>query len=313
MLKGVLPQLTDEVELVVRDDSPNEETRKVFDAQTRGKNIHFNYVKGEKIGLDAANMFLIEHARGKYVWWFSDDDEMYEGAIAKVVSLVKKYPDIAFMWANYDFAEPNHPALSRDEGFFEDGSDTIETLGTNIGLLSSLIFRRDEALQSLPVMKKHLKGFSFAGLVPPLSILSGTGKFYFLKGPYVLAHPTTSEEFKKAFTKNGVIKNVAFDSYGVDFYRIMREFEGGFRRSAVRNVLAANFASLWRGMAVAWIGGWDTPEGKRWKMFTLYWSFPEVWLAMLVFLLPLPLNRFLYRVYKIFFNRRKWAFGRAGR
>ena len=31
MLIGLMPQLTDEIELVIRDDSPNNETKKVFE------------------------------------------------------------------------------------------------------------------------------------------------------------------------------------------------------------------------------------------------------------------------------------------
>ncbi len=310
MLRGVLPQITNEVEIVVRDDGPNDEAKKAFDFLAAGKAINFNYIKGEKIGLDAANLFLIENARGKYIWWFSDDDEMRPGAIAKVLELVKSNIDISFIWANFSVYGNKNSTILRDDGFFIDGSEVLDVLGTNIGLLSTLIFSRNEALQSLPQARKHIKGFSFAGLVPLLTVLSGSGRFYFLKGPYVVAHPTTSEEFKRAFVKNGKIENIAFNSYGIDFFTIVKEFEGKFKKRSIRKLLATNFGALWRGMVVAWIGGWDTPIGKRWKMFTLYWDFPEFWLAIPVFLLPLSVNAFLYKIYKIFFSHRKWKFGK---
>ena len=308
MILGVLPQLTEETELVVRDDSPNDETKKIFDKLIQGKSINFRYFKGEKIGLDAANLFLIENARGGYVWWFSDDDEMRPGAIHRVLELVRQDPAISFLWANFDFAQENNPVVVREDGFFRDRNEVIETLGVNIGLLSSLIFNRAGALAALPAMKKHLVGFSFAGLVPVLSILSGSGKFYFLKGPYVLCHPTTIEEIKKITTKTGEVKNEGFNVYGVDYYNIMMEFAGKFKKRSVRKALAVNFGSLWRGMLVGWVGGWDTPRGKLWKMFRLYWSFPEFWIALPFFLMPLWLNRILYRIYKVFFDRRRFRF-----
>jgi hypothetical protein len=163
----------------------------------------------------------------------------------------------------------------------------------------------------LGIAKKHVVGFSFASTCVVLFILSEPGKFYFLRGPYILCHPTTTQEFKEKLVKDGRIRNEAFNVYGVDFYNILGEFKGKFEKKAIRKILSVNFAALWRGMVVAWIGGWDTPIGKRWKMFKLYWSFPEIWLAMPIFLMPLFVNRFLYRIYKVFFNERKWVLGRS--
>lgn len=308
MLSGVLPQLSEQVELVVRDDSPGNGTKEIFDRLIAGGNIHHKYISGEKIGVDAANLFLIEKASGKYIWWFSDDDEMRPGAIARVLELTKKHPEISFIWANFDFEREGNPAVEREDGFFRDRNDVLETLGTNIGLLSTLIFKREESLSSLPAARKHIVGFSFAGLVPILSVLSGIGKSYFLRGPYVLCHPTTTEEIKQITTKSGEIKNEGFNVYGVDFYNIVMEFKGKFSTRAIRKILSVNFASLWRGMLVGWVGGWDTPRGKLWRMSKLYWSFPEFWIALPAFLMPLSFNKALYKIYRIFFRNRKFAF-----
>ncbi len=310
MFRGLIPQLTSGVEVVVRDDSTNLETQEYFDRSLLGNAINHQYYKGEKIGVDAANLFLIEKASGKYIWWFSDDDEMRPGAIAMVLELIKKFSEISFVWANFDYAKDGNPAVKREDGFFKDRNDVLETLGTNIGLLSTLIFKREEALLSLPAARKHIVGFSFAGLVPILTILSGPGKFYFLGGPYVLCHPTSLDEIKQITTRTGEIKNEGFNVYGVDFYNIVKEFEGKFSRRSIRKILTVNFAALWRGMLVGWVGGWDTPRGKRWKMFKLYWSFPEFWVALPLFLMPLWLNKLLYKVYKSFFSHRKFVLGR---
>jgi len=310
MLTGLIPQLTSEVELVIRDDSPNNETKKAFDELIEKFNppIKINYVQGEKIGLDAANIFLLENATGEYVWWFSDDDEIMPNAVTHVLELVKKNPEITFIWINFGFQNLNNLAVIRKDGFFEDRNEVLETLGTNIGLLSTLLFKRDEAVPSLVQARKHIVGFSFAGLVPILHVLSGFGKFYFLRGPYVLCHPTTIDEVKKITTKTGEIKNEGFNVYGIDFYNIVKEFEGRFKKSSIKKILTVNFASLWRGMLVGWVGGWDTPKGKRWKMFTLYWNFPEFWMAIIPFLMPLWINKLLYKTYKIFFRERKFVF-----
>ena len=310
MLMGLMPQLTDETELVIRDDSPNDETRKVFDELVEKFKplAKLNYIQGEKIGLDAANLFLLENAIGKYIWWFSDDDEFMPGAIAKTLELIKKYPEITFIWVN--FCDFKIIAIDRGDGFFKDRNDVLESLTIGaIGLLSTYFLRREDALMALPVVKKFVKGFSFASTSVVFYVLTGSGKFYFLRGPYILCHvSTTVDEIKKSIVPGKKIDNKYFNIFGVDFYNIVMEFSDKFTIHAVRKILTNSFSCVWRGILVGWIGGWDTPQGKRWKMFKLYWSFPEFWIAMPLFLLPLWVNKILYKIYKIFFSHRKLVF-----
>ncbi len=313
MMTGLLPQLTAETELVIRDDSPNDETKKVFDELFQKFNppIRVDYCQGEKIGLDAANLFLLERATGEYIWWFSDDDEFLPGAIARVLALVKQYPEIDFVWVNYGFGSVQQLAVDWPDGFFQNSQKALEKIGPNIGLLSTLFLRRKKGLKSLPLARKHTKGFSFAALVPVFDILADAGRSYFLRGPFVL-HSIEMEKgiaaMRKVVASGGEIKNAYFDYFGVDFYKILKEFDDRLGKKFVKKILAANFSSLWRGMLVGWVGGWDTPKGKRWRMFKLYWNFPEFWLAIVPFLLPLWINKGLYRIYKVFFSHRHFRF-----
>lgn len=311
LLAELVPQLTPEVEVVIRDDSPNTLSEDVVKKELVARGVSLRYIRGERIGLDLANLFLLEKARGVYIWWFSDDDELAPGAIARVLGLVKKYPDIAFMWANFAYDKGRKLAVSLpEERFFRDRDELLELLGTNIGLLSTFIMKREEGLPFLELGRRNSIGFAFASLVPVLGSLTGSGRFFFLRGPYVLCNPTPVEEIKEIATHTGEIMNNGFDVYGVNFYNIVTLFKGKFKRSSMRKLLADNFAAVWRGILVGWVGGWDTPRGKRWRMLRLYWSYPECWVAFPVMLLPLPIVRGFYRFYKLFFNERKWRWGR---
>lgn len=310
LLRGVIPQLSGEIELLIRDDSPNEETAAIVGRLLAGTNINYRYVHGEKIGLDMANIFLIKQALGRYIWFFSDDDELLPGAISRVVSVLKNHPEISFAWTNF-LVDQKFPAVKPPtDRFFENRDEVLDLLGTNIGLLSTLIVRKAEAINSLPIAKQFAIGMGFSGLVPPLLALSGSGKFYFFGKPVISNHLMKPEEIKLITKKNNIIKNGAFESYGVNFRAVILTFAPVFKKKTIHNLLKKNFAALWRGMLVGWVGGWDTPAGKRWKMFKLYWSFPEMWIALPIFLLPLSVNKFLYRIYKIFFSHRKWVFGK---
>lgn len=306
MLKGLLPQLTPETEVVVRDDSTTADSKDVFDRMVAGKAINFQYFTGPKIGLDAASLFLLERAKGEFYWLFSDDDELLPGGIDAVLGLIKVNPDLNLIWANFDSDLPRGVAIQgRPSGFFRDGSEALEVVGTGIGLVSTQIMRKQSGLSGLDIARRHVVGFSFASTCAYLHVLSGPGRFYFLAGPYVLNHPTTIEEIKRATIKTGEIVNEGFNVYGIHFYSIVKEFEGKFTRRSIRRILKTNFAALWRGMLVGWVGGWDTPSGKRWKMFKYYWSFPEFWIALPIFLMPLWVNKILYKVYKLFFSHRR--------
>ena len=305
ILQSLIPQLTDEVELVIADGSTNTQTKEIFE-RLLGQHSHHKFiVRGENVGYDGAIVILIEKATGKYIWFFGDDDEIHPGAIAKVLELIKKFPEIAFMWANFDYATVGHNAVVRDEGFFKDRNEVLSSLGLNLTLLSTSIFKRDEIQQTLPKTKKLIAGSAFAALVPVFEALAGSGKFYFLKGPYVLYKPQTLDEMKHSMTKTGEIKNIAFDAYGVHFLNIVKEYESKFDSQVVKKILTNNFSTLWRGMLVGWAGGWDTPRGKRLRMFKLYWSYPECWIALPLFLLPTWLIKLMYRTYKLFFSHRK--------
>ena len=320
MLRGVLPQLTSETELIIRDDSVNLKSVEIFKKLADSK-INYRYFKGKKIGFDRACFFLVDKARGKYVWWFSDDDEMAPGGIDRVLKLVKENSDINFVWANFLVINNGTLAVSQPDKFFKNGDEALDDIGTNIGLVSTLIFNKEMVRPFFGLVQKYL-GSAFANMVITFGIISSPGKSYFLRGPYVICHLLSEEELKAAVLtgnrtmsqttdKINTINNDGFQVYGINFYNIIHEFDGKFSKGAIRRILTKNFASLWRGMLVGWIGGWDTPKGKRWKMFKYYWNFPEFWIAMPLFLMPLWVNKILYKIYKIFFSHRKFIFNKS--
>lgn len=307
-LRSIVPQLVPGVEVFIRDDSSDNKTEEIVKKYLSDNTIRYH--KGEKIGIDGAVLFLTEQAKGDYVWWFGDD-AMDKGAIKKVLNTLKQYPDISFIFINcrkFDDYKPFYQ-LGQDK-FFKDNNQILEEIGTSgLGFVSSTLFKREKALSGIEQSKKYM-GSAYINMFLIFHIISQKGKYYFLSKPYVVNYPATTEQITAIVKKDGVIKNNAFQVFGVNAFNIVSEFKDKFNKQSVRRMIAANFAFLWRGILVAWIGGWDTPKGKRWKMFKLYWSFPEFWVALPFFLLPLSVNKFFYRVYRTFFNHRQWRFGK---
>lgn len=308
LLRRLIPQLDERMEIVVRDDSTSQESAEIFESLTGQKRFPTQYHKGEKIGLDAANLFLLEKARGTFIWWMGDDDILLDNAIQTVTGIIKSDSEINLIWANFAYQEISNLVMDRPDGYFKNGSDVIRSLGVNIGFLSTYIVRTDIGRQGLTYARRHVHGFAFASTAVVLWVLTQPGKFYFLRGPYILCNPTTIEEIKIATIKaDGSVVNAGFVTYGIYFYEMATELASYFEPGAVRKLLSLNFGALWRGMLVGWVGGWDTPQGKRLRMLRLYWSYPECWIALPLFCMPRPVVKSFYQIYKIFFTHRKFV------
>ncbi|MDD5146000.1 MAG: glycosyltransferase, partial [Candidatus Pacebacteria bacterium] len=298
-------QITAEVEVFVRDDSTNSETEELI--KQYSKKFPIRYVRGKKEGIDRTVIYLTKEASGEFIWWMGDD-VINSNSIAKVLSIIKNHPDVNFIWANYNIFGQNSLAVNILEDRLFSGIDEI--LGgdvTGLGFISATIFRKKIALSALSGAERYI-GSLFSNLYIVLYVLAAKGKSYFLRGPIIEAYPATPLEIKEITTKSGKIENPGFEVYGVIFRNIFMEFFEEFGRKNIRKVLKKSFASLWRGMLVGWVGGWDTPRGKRWKMFKLYWSFPECWVASFIMVMPFWVNKKLYEIYKVFFDNRRFIF-----
>jgi hypothetical protein len=65
-------------------------------------------------------------------------------------------------------------------------------------------------------------------------------------------------------------------------------------------MLKRSFTQMWRGVIVGWIGGWDSPNGKRIKLMRHFYRYPEAWVAFLLFSMPLWVVKVIYQIYKKF-------------
>ena len=167
---------------------------------------------------------------------------------------------------------------------------------------------RETASLAINFGRNHIHGFSFASTAIFLKAVSDGCKNYFYRGPALKCNPTEIDEIKKITTKNGFIQNDGFKVYGEYFRSLIVDLPKQFTSKAKDYMLSRNFSSLWRGILVGWVGGWDTPKGKRLTMLKLYWKYPECWIALLLFSVPLPVLRALYPCYKTFYSHRKFIF-----
>lgn len=290
LLQSLLPQVNSDVEIVVRDDSSNNETERIV--------VEFNekfpirYFRGERGGLDRAIIFLTQEARGEYVWWIGDD-LLERGAIQRVLRHVSEYPETTLIVVNSRETTASRSAFELgNDHFFRDRNEVIEQIADGLGFITATLFRREKSLSGIEKAKRRI-GSAWVCLYLILHVLSQEGKYYFLSTTYVISDhrdPRTPAWYD------------GFTVFAVNFVYIVREFTGKFRRKSLRKMLSGNFAGIWRGILVYRAKGYThdlgSPSPKLPILFKLYWSFPEFWIALPLLVLPRGVVRFLYIIYR---------------
>lgn len=99
-LDSIIPQLTDEVEIVVVDGASTDSTRVVMERYAADC-PRLRYIRlPEKGGVDQDYCKAVEHARGEYCWLFPDDDLFKPGAVQRVLVELRKGHSLVIVNAN---------------------------------------------------------------------------------------------------------------------------------------------------------------------------------------------------------------------
>lgn len=299
LLTSLVDQITDEVELIIGDDGDIEETRKVLGEFPDFEIIHFKNDDGP--GFDKNLLAVTNKARGEYIWWFGDDDEFLPGAISTVLGLIRTHPDILYIWADFYFSGTKKFTVDLPGSrLFTNRNEFLENIAVGIGYISASILKRKIILEGVEKSKKYI-GSAFVHVPLVLHALSQKGVYYYLQGPVIVNHPADPATAKPSNVENAdtSLSHISlFEVFGINFANILRTFRGSFSNKSIRRVIKKSFGSTWRGVLVGSTAGWDTPEGKRWKMFVNFWMYPECYLALILFSLPPKVNAFLYDKYK---------------
>ena len=92
-LESILPQLTDDTELVIVDGASTDNTCEIVQRYVK-RCANIRYVRlAVKGGVDKDYDLAVENARGEYCWLFTDDDILNPGAVQAVLTqLNNAYP-----------------------------------------------------------------------------------------------------------------------------------------------------------------------------------------------------------------------------
>ncbi len=289
-LDSLIGQDMDGVEIVIRDDSQDMETERIVaEYLTR---LPIRYFHLSKEGVDRAFLFLSKEARGAFVWWFGDD-MLEPGTMARVVEFLRCNSSIDFVYINStDLGGENYSIQQGGSRYFVDRNEVLSTLKDQLGFCSAMLFKKETLSLGLAKAESCVGTF-WVTFFLVLHVLSSGKTFYFLDGRNFLSEPKPAGEARW------------YDSFlvhGINFTVVARKFKNNFNRSTMRKMLGDKFSSSWHAVIVERARGFSTgfaAATPRWaKMFRLYWNYPELYMAIPMLLIPRPVLRGIYSLYK---------------
>lgn len=220
-LDSILPQVTGEVEVLVVDGASTDNTEEVVRSrQSRYPDLVYHRLP-RKGGIDRDMAKSVELAKGEYVWLFSADDWMAEGALKRVLEEIRLGLDLylcGFTLCDFEMRPRNaHPILDAPDGtvydlgapgdrkvFFERGLTTTAFFS----FMSSLVIRK-EKWNSAKVDDTFV-GSCWDHVARLFRLIPGGLKVKYLSGTYLL-----KRDDNDSFSGGGIARRVgiAIDGY----------------------------------------------------------------------------------------------------
>jgi len=148
-IESIIPQLTDECELVISDNASTDETERVVSEYTNRISCLRYHRQEVNQGLDRNFDCAVEYATGEYCWLFGDDDVFKPDAIATVLSALRT--DFSLVLVNYECRDftlskvlnPQlFPGLTQDRVYTPDQIDDLFSQADSFIFIGCIIIKR---------------------------------------------------------------------------------------------------------------------------------------------------------------------------
>lgn len=108
LYEQISPERFNDIEVLVSDNASTDDTQIMANAWlATNKKINFSYTRNnENVGFDRNCDAGARRAKGKFVWFMSDDDSLVDGAVEKVYKSLERESDVVFAFVNYSMLTP---------------------------------------------------------------------------------------------------------------------------------------------------------------------------------------------------------------
>ena len=249
-LDSILPGITDEVEVLVVDGASTDNTGEVVRVrQERFPALRYHRLE-KKGGIDRDMAKSVALARGEYVWLFSADDWMAEGALGRVLDEIRLELDLylcGFTLCDFEMRpQKQHPILDAPDGsvydlgdlrdrrdFFERGLTTTAFFS----FMSSLVIRKEK--WDSAKMDDTFVGSCWDHVARLFRLIPSGMRVKYLSGAYLL-----KRDDNDSFSERGIARRVGIAIEG--YHRLANAFFGMESAEAhhIRRVLKNEYPLL---------------------------------------------------------------------
>lgn len=193
MLDLLIPQLTNDIELVVSDNASTDDTKAIIKNYI-DLGIKIRYIYNEfNIGPDANFLKCMLSGNGKYVWLLSDDDVPVENSLQSIINFLKVHNDVDLVYLTtrdfrgkyirIDDCEIHKPEVQADL-LTSDKKTFMKYAGYYWGFMSSFICKTENIIK-ISNPERFFGTFWLQSYIHALCCAGADSKMGVIKGPCV--------------------------------------------------------------------------------------------------------------------------------
>jgi hypothetical protein len=167
----------DNLDILVRDNSEDIETKSIVEQSEFAAKPWFNYRKNEgNVGFDSNVLNSFCEAKGNYVWLVGDDDIIFKDSIRKVFELIELDPDLLHL----PFRQPQNLIkpqyqLTPKIKYWTTVQGVVEQILSNIKI-TSFVFKNITPLLDREKLSRNYSGSGWMHLVLAFEVLLHSNK-----------------------------------------------------------------------------------------------------------------------------------------
>ena len=179
-IESIKTKYADEIEILVSEDkSPLSEQIEEL-VLSMAKNSDYRIVFSSNpvnLGYDGNLGAIINKSNGKYIFFMSDDDMLYDNCLDEIIPVLRKYEDNGVFYAPFVYSRTGKKDRNHQRShFIEAGEENAAKYIYDSILFSGLIFRKEFVLQ---YDASRFKNFNYFQVYLFLKMLLHYGGYYF--------------------------------------------------------------------------------------------------------------------------------------
>jgi len=289
LLESLINQNLESVEIIIRDDSNNTKSKVIVESYLSRINIKYYHLKAD--GIDRAIQYVVKKARGQYVWMFGDD-VLAPNAFEKVKTQIDNSKDLDFLYLNSSNFDRDQLGIQEFNDIATTDKDKfLMLIKDQLGFISALIFRAN-IVKDASIKDETSVGTHWLILYCSFFAIVNGSRFLYLADIFFFSDDKPAGEVRW------------YDSYQVHSVRFSQEaikFSNNFSPGVIRNLIRFKFHISWKAVVVERALGLNTGFAshtpKILQTLKTFWSYPDCYIAIFLFMLPRKILSIAYRFY----------------